>query len=64
MAGFGVLEAVVSAGYLDDPGGLKQAIENVQLDELSMGMSNDYRVAVQEGATLVRVGTAVFGDRP
>ena len=36
---------------------------NIQLDELSMGMSNDYKVAVQEGATLVRVGTAIFGDR-
>ncbi len=41
----------------------KQAIENIQLDELSMGMSNDYRIAIQEGATLVRVGTAIFGDR-
>lgn len=42
----------------------RQAIKNIQLDELSMGMSNDYQVAVQEGATLVRVGTAIFGDRP
>jgi PLP dependent protein len=33
------------------------------LPELSMGMSHDYRVAIEEGATLVRVGTAVFGDR-
>jgi len=41
----------------------KQVIENIRLDELSMGMSNDYKVAVQEGATLVRVGTAIFGDR-
>ena len=41
----------------------KQEGENIQLDELSMGMSNDYRIAVQEGATLVRVGTAIFGDR-
>ncbi len=31
--------------------------------ELSMGMSNDYRVAIQEGATMVRVGTAIFGAR-
>jgi pyridoxal phosphate enzyme (YggS family) len=31
--------------------------------ELSMGMSNDYAVAVEEGATLVRVGTAIFGER-
>jgi uncharacterized pyridoxal phosphate-containing UPF0001 family protein len=33
------------------------------LAELSMGMSHDLEVAVAEGATLVRVGTAVFGDR-
>jgi pyridoxal phosphate enzyme (YggS family) len=32
--------------------------------ELSMGMSNDYPVAIEEGATIVRVGTAVFGARP
>ena len=34
-----------------------------QLRELSMGMSHDYEVAIQEGATLVRVGTAIFGER-
>lgn len=34
------------------------------LNELSMGMSNDYSVAVEEGATRVRVGTALFGPRP
>ncbi len=33
----------------------------VELSELSMGMSNDYRVAVEEGATIVRVGRAIFG---
>jgi len=32
--------------------------------ELSMGMSNDFEVAIQEGATLVRIGTAIFGPRP
>jgi PLP dependent protein len=36
---------------------------SVQMDELSMGMSNDYEVAIEEGATLVRVGTAIFGAR-
>ena len=35
----------------------------VQLPHLSMGMSNDYAVAIEEGATLVRVGTAIFGER-
>jgi uncharacterized pyridoxal phosphate-containing UPF0001 family protein len=33
------------------------------LRELSMGMSGDFEVAIQEGATMVRVGTAVFGSR-
>lgn len=33
------------------------------VDELSMGMSNDYEVAIEEGATMVRVGTAIFGAR-
>lgn len=36
---------------------------NVGLPELSMGMSGDYEVAIEEGATLVRVGTAIFGER-
>lgn len=36
----------------------------VRLDELSMGMSRDFEVAVEEGATMVRVGTAIFGRRP
>ena len=34
-----------------------------QLQELSMGMSHDFHVAVEEGATIVRVGTAIFGER-
>ena len=36
---------------------------NMKLPELSMGMTNDYEVAVEEGATMVRVGTAIFGER-
>lgn len=35
----------------------------VTMDELSMGMSDDYQVAVEEGATMVRIGTAIFGPR-
>jgi uncharacterized pyridoxal phosphate-containing UPF0001 family protein len=31
--------------------------------EMSMGMTNDFEVAIQEGATMVRVGTAIFGER-
>lgn len=38
-------------------------ISSVRMDELSMGMSNDYEVAIEEGATLVRVGSAIFGVR-
>ncbi len=40
-----------------------QNIHNVDMLELSMGMSGDYVVAVEEGATLVRVGSAIFGNR-
>jgi len=36
---------------------------NVQLSELSMGMSNDFEVAIEEGATMVRVGSSIFGAR-
>jgi pyridoxal phosphate enzyme (YggS family) len=38
-------------------------IDRSRLGELSMGMSHDFEVAIQEGATLVRVGTAIFGKR-
>ena len=38
-------------------------IDNIYMDTLSMGMTNDYVVAVEEGATMVRVGTAIFGAR-
>jgi hypothetical protein len=37
--------------------------EVIPLKELSMGMSNDYQLAVEEGATIVRVGSAIFGER-
>ena len=42
----------------------KEKIPRISMEELSMGMSNDFEVAVEEGATLVRVGTAIFGPRP
>ena len=38
-------------------------MNNVHMDILSMGMTNDYQVAVEEGATMVRVGTGIFGER-
>ncbi|WP_305041953.1 YggS family pyridoxal phosphate-dependent enzyme [Geoalkalibacter sp.] len=40
-----------------------QRIPGVSMDELSMGMSHDFVVAIEEGATLVRIGTAIFGER-
>ncbi|HXN55802.1 MAG TPA: YggS family pyridoxal phosphate-dependent enzyme [Myxococcales bacterium] len=43
---------------------LRERVHPGPLAELSMGMSSDYEVAVEEGATLVRVGTAIFGARP
>ena len=43
---------------------LRALRDQLGLRELSMGMSADWRVAVEEGATLVRIGTALFGSRP
>lgn len=40
-----------------------QNIDNVSMDILSMGMTGDYTVAIEEGATMVRVGTGIFGER-
>ena len=52
----------------DDPrphfAALRALRDRLGLRELSMGMSGDYRTAIQEGATLVRIGTAIFGERP
>jgi pyridoxal phosphate enzyme (YggS family) len=42
---------------------LTQGVDPSMLNELSMGMSHDFEVAIEEGATLVRVGTALFGSR-
>lgn len=39
-------------------------VPGVAMDQLSMGMTHDYPIAVQEGATLVRIGTGLFGPRP
>ena len=40
-----------------------QSTENLALTEISMGMSGDYQIAAEEGSTLVRVGSAIFGSR-
>jgi len=42
----------------------EEDIAAVAMTELSMGMTGDFEVAIQEGATLLRIGTAVFGERP
>ena len=42
---------------------IKQNIPNISMDELSMGMTGDFEAAIEEGATLVRIGTAIFGER-
>ena len=41
----------------------KENINNIGMEYLSMGMSNDYELAIEEGANLVRIGTALFGER-
>jgi len=41
----------------------KIAVPNVSMEELSMGMTGDFEAAIEEGATMVRIGTAIFGER-
>lgn len=43
---------------------IKKDYPQLELTELSMGMSNDFEIAIEEGSTIVRVGTAIFGERP
>jgi pyridoxal phosphate enzyme (YggS family) len=59
-------EAEASRKFFVDIRELRDALEkefDVKLPQLSMGMTNDFWIAVEEGATLVRVGTALFGER-
>ena len=42
----------------------QEAIEGIALDRLSMGMSSDFELAIEEGSTEIRVGSALFGARP
>ncbi|HBI83800.1 MAG TPA: YggS family pyridoxal phosphate-dependent enzyme [Alcaligenaceae bacterium] len=42
----------------------EEAIEGISLDRLSMGMSSDFELAIEEGSTEIRVGSAIFGSRP
>jgi len=43
---------------------LRELARRHGLKELSMGMTEDFEVAIEEGATLIRVGRALFGERP
>ncbi|MCX7773578.1 MAG: YggS family pyridoxal phosphate-dependent enzyme [Clostridia bacterium] len=42
---------------------MRERVENINMEVLSMGMSNDFHIAVEEGATMVRIGSALFGER-
>ena len=72
-----VTDAGAMAAFTEDEGVLRTAfrgLRRVQEDaqalpayrgrELSMGMTNDFELAVEEGSTMVRIGTALFGERP
>lgn len=78
LPGIKVSGLMTIAPYTDDPETnrpyfrkLKQlsvdiagkSIDNVSMDVLSMGMTGDFEVAIEEGATMVRVGTGIFGER-
>jgi len=66
--GLGVEGLMTIPPQQDDPrpyfATLRELADQLGLRTLSMGMSADYEAAIAEGATLVRVGTAVFGPRP
>ena len=42
---------------------MKKTYDNSKLEILSMGMSNDYKIAIEEGSTMIRIGTLIFGER-
>jgi len=78
LPGIRVTGLMTVAGFLPNPEdvrpcfrvlrGVRDAVEErvvpgVTMDHLSMGMTNDYEVAIEEGATIVRVGRAIFGER-
>ena len=66
MAPFVADEATIRATFQCTRAALEAAttITGVAGRELSMGMSNDYEIAVEEGSTMVRLGTTLFGERP
>ncbi|MGD0278859.1 MAG: YggS family pyridoxal phosphate-dependent enzyme [Smithella sp.] len=42
---------------------ISEGITNIQMEELSMGMTDDFEIAIEEGATMIRIGRAIFGER-
>jgi hypothetical protein len=58
-------DAETARPYFQQLRGLRDELQHKHptLRELSMGMTNDFRVAIEEGSTTVRVGTAIFGKR-
>ncbi len=66
MAEFDVPEAIIRSTFhrlKELLNWLNNQLSDLQLTELSMGMSGDFEIAIEEGATFVRVGTAIFGGR-
>lgn len=70
LEGLDIQGLMTMAPYTDDEEQLRSSFRRLRelrdrfgLRELSMGMSNDFRIAIEEGATLVRIGTAIFGPR-
>jgi len=79
LANIQILGLMSVPPFLEDPEGLRPyfrrlrtlrdaaaaaGIAGLRLEHLSMGMSHDFEVAIEEGATMVRIGTAIFGPRP
>lgn len=78
LPGLNILGLMTVGAYLPDPEDVRpcfrrlrelrntieeSVIPGVSMEHLSMGMTNDYEVAIEEGATIVRVGRAIFGER-
>ena len=43
--------------------GFNKSNNNINLDTLSMGMSGDYKIAIEEGSNMIRIGSLIFGER-
>ena len=63
-AGAGIAARAAFAGLRELRDRLRSELGGGSLEELSMGMTSDLEIAIEEGATIVRVGTAIFGARP